>query len=209
MQQCSDAGQVWRTLELCGGRSFPIRALVAWDALSGDVRPVVPAMDQQADGYFANPVPSSQAPDPAGHLGAYGVWRSAGVDTYALTVRGGTHLEWNEIPYVLPSTTYGVRQVDYYTLAWFERFLRPESTRRAEGAWALLRGPVPDGRTDGRDEYAWRADFFSARYLGAFSFRDAQGARRTARDLRAYAGLSPVGDWAGANADRPTERPVG
>jgi hypothetical protein len=25
-------------------------------------------------------------------------------------------------------------------------------------------------------------------------------------DLRAYAGLSPVGDWAGANADAPEAR---
>lgn len=74
------------------------------------------------------------------------------------------------------------------------------------GTRTLLTGPIPDGETGGRDEYAWRANFFSARYLSAFAFADTVGRQRAARDLRAYAGLSPGGDWAGANDDRPAER---
>ncbi|SNR28733.1 hypothetical protein SAMN06265360_101255 [Haloechinothrix alba] len=209
VQECSGSGQRWRSAELCGGRPYPIRAVVAWDALAANVTPVVPAMNQQADGYFLTPQPAPRAPDPTGHLDAFDRWRQAGVDVYDITVRGGTHVEWNEIPYILPTTTYGTRQVGYYTLAWFERHLRPEPERRELGTEALLDGPVPDGHTGGADEYPWRANFFSARYPGAFDFTGPDGNRHAAEDLRAYAGLSPVGDWAGANADRPDERPPG
>jgi hypothetical protein len=206
VQQCSDASELWRDDPVCGGRSFPIRAIVAWDSLSSAVAPTVPAMDQEADGYFLFPQPSFEAPDPSESLHAFEAWRAAGVDTYSFTVRAGTHLEWWQVPYILPSTTYGIRQVDHYTLAWFERYVQGDPARATVATAALLDGPRPDGATGGADELAWRANFFSARRLSAFSFTGADGTHHEARDLRAYAGLSPVGDWAGANADQPAER---
>ncbi|MDV6012328.1 hypothetical protein [Haloechinothrix sp. LS1_15] len=206
VQQCSDAGQAWQDAALCGGESYPIRAVVAWDALSGEVEPVVPAMNQQADGYFFTPHPMPRAPEPTERLGAFDTWRDAGVDAFDLTVRGGTHVEWNEVPYILPATTYGTRQVDFYTLAWFDRQLHPDPQRQELGTRALLEGPVPDGATHGKDEYPWRANFLSARYLSAFDFTGHDGEHHAAGDIREYAGLSPVGDWAGANADRPEAR---
>src|SRR3546814_13342435 len=66
-------------------------------------------MDQRADGYFLNPVPAPEAPDPDAGLAPYRAWRAAGLASYSLAVRGGTHLEWVDVPYILPSTTYGVR----------------------------------------------------------------------------------------------------
>src|SRR5690606_35177998 len=72
VQQCSSAAQLWRTLPVCTGRSFPIKAIVAWDSLSADgVTPVVPAMDQRADGYFLTAAPTPEAPNPAAGLAAY------------------------------------------------------------------------------------------------------------------------------------------
>ena len=69
VQQCSDAGIVWKTQPICLGVSYPIKAIVGWDAVSSrDVVPVVPAMNQQADGYFLNPQPTYTAPDPTAHL---------------------------------------------------------------------------------------------------------------------------------------------
>jgi len=48
-----------------------------------------------------------------------------------MTVRGGTHLEWVDVPYILPSTTYGVDMAAFYTLAWIERYAAPTAPRRA------------------------------------------------------------------------------
>ena len=203
VQQCSDQAELWRTLELCGGRSFPIRAVVGWDSLRGGdtITPVVPGMNQQGDGYFLNPqpTPSFSSDGFDDHLAAHDAWRTAGVDTYSLTVRGGTHLEWAEIPYILPATAYGTDQAEYYTVAWFDRYVHPSKERRTAAARRLLDGPKPEGV---EVEAPWRANYFSAKYLGAFSFHGTGGKLFEATDLRAYAGLSPVGDWAGANADR-------
>ena len=208
VQQCSDAAELWRTLPVCGGRSFPIRAVVAWDGLSPRVTPVVPAMDQLADGHFLVPQPSLEPPAPDANLAAHRRWREAGVDSYSLTIRGGTHLEWVDVPYILPSTTYGVLLAERYTVAWIERYVSPRPGDRRAASAVLADSPRVDGRTGGADELPWTASFLSARSRGAFSFEDARGGHRRTDDLRAYGGASPVGDWAGANADRARPRPV-
>jgi dienelactone hydrolase len=208
VQQCSDQAELWKKLPVCGGRSFPIRAVVAWDRLSPDVIPVVPGMDQQADGYFLNPQPSATAPDPAAHTTALRRWEKAGVDTYALTIRGGTHLEWVDVPYILPSTTYGVLAAEHYTVAWMDRYLSPSASVRNAASATLADAPQVDRRTRGEDQLPWTASFLSARYRGGFSFHDARGGLRVVEDLRAYGGRSAVGDWPGANADTPKVRYV-
>jgi dienelactone hydrolase len=209
VQQCSDASTLWTTLPVCTGRSFPIRAVVAWDRLSDQgVTPVVPSMDQEADGYFLVPQPATTAPDPSAHLHALRTWQKAGIDTYSLTVRGGTHLEWVDVPYILPSTTYGVLAAAHYTLAWMDRYLSTDQAVRNIASAALADGPKVDDVTQGRDQLPWTASFLSANYLGAFDFHDSRGGERVVTDLRAYGGRSPVGDWTGANADRPKARAV-
>jgi dienelactone hydrolase len=208
VQQCSDLGQLWRTLAVCGGRSFPIKAVVAWDSLSPDVVPVVPAMDQRADGYFINPAPTNPAPNPKAHLDSLTRWRKAGLDAYALTIRGGTHLEWTDLPYVLPSTTYGILAAQHYTVAWIDRYLSTDSGVRDAASEALADGPRVDRTTHGRDQLPWSASFLSARFLGGFTFHDSRGGTRVVDDLRAYGGRSKVGDWHGANADQPKVRPT-
>jgi hypothetical protein len=191
VQQCSDRAKLWRTLELCGGRSYPIDAVVAWDALSGSgVTPVVPAMSQQADGYFLFPTTSPTAPDPASSLAGFDLWDKAGVDVYSYVVRGGTHIEWSQVPYTA-ATTYGAPMNAYYTLAWLDRHLPRDSARRKAGQRALLYGP----RREASNPFS--ANHMSTRRYSAFSL----GSLRTT-DIRAWAGRSAVGDWAGSNADR-------
>ncbi|MDQ1375092.1 MAG: hypothetical protein QOJ09_2430 [Actinomycetota bacterium] len=194
VQQCSDEGTAWQTVADCHGQAYPIRAVIGFDALTSDVTPVVPGMNQQADGYFLNPTPSSQAPDRASHLAAHKKWVAAGLDTYSFTVRGGTHLEWSYIPLISMATAYGRHQIGYYTLNWFDRWLAPTQPARDQALTNLLDGPKAEGIAT---EAPWRANDMSARYLGAFSLSG-----QTVVDLRAYGGTSPVGDWAGANADR-------
>jgi dienelactone hydrolase len=228
-QQCSDAAERWREIVDFCTRSFPVRAVVGWDRLQGgDHVPVVPGMDQQADGYFFNPQPTPEAPTPEQQLarvtgGAFADWRAAGVDTYTLTIRGGVHNEFIEVPYILPGTSYGRDLADHYTLAWMDRYVHPDPVRQAAAVERLRSAPIPTAEElESGSVLPWRANQMSARYAGAFSFHDvaapaphrgrkpvAAPTRHEAFDLRAYAGLSAVGDWAGANADRPTVRGTG
>lgn len=141
----------------CGGDLFPgIRAVVAWDALSPDVVPRVPAMDQEADGYFFAPTPAPQPPDPAAHLVALGRWRAAGLPVWSATIRGGTHLEWTDVPYILPATAYGRDFARYYTVAWFEWLVKGDRSARQR----LLAGPTTAGPQ--------HCDNLSLRYRSAF-----------------------------------------
>jgi hypothetical protein len=200
VQQCSDEGTKWQTLALCGGRSFPIRAVVAWDALSGDgVTPVVPAMSQQADGYFLFPTLSPTPPDPRESLDGFNLWKSAGLDVFMYVVRGGTHIEWSQVPYT-SATWYGAAMNAYYTLAWMDRWVPGDAATREAAYTRLVEGPR------GKASNPWSANHFSTRRFSAASINPPRltATIRPIRntDLRRSAGRSRVGDWAGSNADR-------
>lgn len=237
VQQCSDRGDLWARPEAEGGlaefctRSFPIKAVMGFDALTashrGDVTPLVPGMNQQADGYFLNPEPRQEAPDATEQSarldsGAFAAWVDADLDTYALTIRGGTHSEWTEVPFLLPTTTYGTALADYYALAFFDRYVHPDDQRQERALDLLLSGPIQSADERSADSaLPWRANQMSVRHQGGFRLTldrplkmpaaanpAAYEVERstgvvTARDLRVYAGLSPVGDWAGASEDMP------
>jgi dienelactone hydrolase len=200
VQQCSDAAQLWRELDVCLGQSFPIRTVIGWDGLSGGgVTPVVPGMDQRADGYFFNPTPSFTAPNPDGALAAYSRWRDAGLDAMTLVVRGGTHLEWTELPYILPATSYGTELATYYTVAWMDRWVPGSIAVQRAAHAALLEGPIAEA------EDPWSANHLSVRRRSALSLRPPAVTtgpfHLEVADIREWAGRSAVGDWEGANAD--------
>jgi hypothetical protein len=46
------------------------------------------------------------------------------VDSEIISIRNGTHLTYSYIPYVLPANEIGERVAFYYTLAWFDEYLR-------------------------------------------------------------------------------------
>ena len=200
VQQCSDRGTAWRKVAACNGQSFPIKAVVGWDGLRSEgVVPVVPGMDQRADGYFLSPTPAPRAPDPKDALGTYQAWRKAGLDTHLTVVRAGTHLEWSHVPYHGPATRYGDDLAAFYTVAWMDRFVAPTKSVNRDGFRALTKG------LSGRPKNPWSANHLSVRRFSAMTLRT-PGAERgkpafDVIDLRKWAGRSAVGDWAGANAD--------
>jgi dienelactone hydrolase len=200
VQQCSNEGALWQTVPECAGQSFPIRAVVGWDGMSSTVTPVVPGMDQRADGYFLSPSFAPRAPDPKTTLAAFTTWRDAGVDTYTVTVRGGTHLEWSQVPYHGPSTRYGDDLAAYYTVAWIDRWVPRDVRVRQQGFEALVGGPKAEPQAP------WSANHLSVRHLSAMSLRR-PGAEQAPSavdvvDLRKWAGRSQVGHWKGANQDK-------
>lgn len=198
VQQCSEEGEAWRDLtELCNDRSYPIRAVVGWDGLPAGVTPVVPAMEQNADGYFFTTTPQQSAPDPAANLGPFDAWTTAGLDAFSLTVRGGTHLEWCDLPYLLPATTYGTDMATVYTTAWFDRYLAPEDDVREAALQTLLT------TAEAPADEPWSGANLSGSRASAYrltTLADQPSVLQTL-DLRATAGWAAVGDWAAIMAE--------
>jgi hypothetical protein len=116
-------------------------------------------------------------------------------------------LEWIDVPYILPSTTYGIRMAEHYTVAWIDRYTSPDPAVRSRASEILSQDWKVDRVTRGEDQLPWRSSFLSARSVSAYAFNDARGGLRIVHDIRADGGSSPVGDWPAANRDQPRVRP--
>ncbi|QWC86879.1 alpha/beta hydrolase [Nocardioidaceae bacterium] len=127
----------------------------------GRVEPVVPALSIQSEygftvtpwplsgGSSLTPTPSPQGPDPRRERRTgWEAWNRAGVDSLVLVPRASTHLEFTDIPLVLPASRYGQALTSHYVQAWLRRYLQHERNDRAllgrrftyleprnEGAW--------------------------------------------------------------------------
>jgi dienelactone hydrolase len=125
-----------------------VRTLVAWDDLTtvdpkrcaANVR--IPAAFRAktlhtpalatANDYEFNVQPATKVPNPHGGTNGGGIagdagylqLARAGVDAERVSFRNGTHLTYTYIPLVLPSDQLSERFAFYYTLAWFDRYLR-------------------------------------------------------------------------------------
>jgi hypothetical protein len=195
-QECSALAAHWTTIERCGGRSFPIHAVIGWDSLSGafPVKPVAPALDENVDHWYA-PEPRPTRVRASGSSGAFEFWRDAGLDVFTLTIRGGTHEEWADEASPFPATTYGRHLAYFYTLMWLDRYLQTDADRARRAADALLAAPRMPASHPGS------AAYLSVRYLSMFRLTHPTRGRVGTDDVRAWAGRSAVGDWAGANED--------
>jgi dienelactone hydrolase len=119
-----------------------VKAIVAWDDLAtttGSCASNIPAglpADAPADPslttpalgfnseYFLNPEPMTSPPDPQAKAAAYQQLAGAGTDAMQIALRSSMHLEYSYVPYILPASEYGERVAFYYTLAWFDYYLR-------------------------------------------------------------------------------------
>ena len=88
----------------------------------------------------ATPTPMTSNPDPDQHVAgtAYEQLVAASVDTMTITPRASDHYEWGYQPFPanFPSSRYGERVSLYYTLAWFDRYLKHDDTATSR----LIRG---------------------------------------------------------------------
>ncbi len=129
------------------GTDDRVEAVVALDKLtgpdssgaldgSGNV-PVVPALAMQSEygftvspyltsgGSSLNPQPSPDGPDPRRERRTgYDAWRRAGIDSMLVVPRASTHLEYTDIPLVLPASRYGQDLSSHYVQAWLDRYLK-------------------------------------------------------------------------------------
>jgi dienelactone hydrolase len=119
-----------------------VKAIVAWDNLrtpadcEGITVPAehlsssvtrVPGLGISNDyGFWMQP--TDTPPDPLEKQGGYSELAAAGIDTQEVVLRGATHLEYTYIPLVLPASRLGERFASHYTVAWFDRYLKGDTS---------------------------------------------------------------------------------
>ena len=139
-----------------------VKAVVAWDDLAPiditkcaanvtipkayrSTRLHAPALATTND-YEFNVQPATTVPNPHGDSNGGGLdgdagylsLSKAGVDSELVSFRNGTHLTYTYIDLVLPSNELSERFAFYYTLAWFDRYLRGGDPYTAQSAYARL-----------------------------------------------------------------------
>lgn len=121
------------------------RAAVPWDGYGRmsdlAVEPAVPTMFQMAEneeagGPFRSP-PDADGKTPSENAALFG---PSGIDVAAIALRGSTHQEWVYNPFYMNAqlgqfvaSRHGERVGLYYTLAWFDRFLKGAVTTLPRG----------------------------------------------------------------------------
>jgi hypothetical protein len=105
--------------------------------------------------YFLTTQPQTTVPDPhsGGLRGDTGYQQlvAAGLDSMKVAQRGSTHSEYSYATYVLPSSELGERFAFYYTLAWFDQYLKGNQNLlpgQTSGYNRLVFGGTYDGSAD-------------------------------------------------------------
>jgi len=140
-----------------------------------------PALGMSAD-YGLTPTPYTSDPDPLAKSTQSLAYSEAGVDTGEIVIRGGTHYEFSFIPNpAFGGTLRGADQVAWYTAAWFDKYVKKDSTAdrrlltdrwRADSAEAAI-DPNHDGNS------------FSSYYRSRLDVGLAGGGGFLCEDLRA------------------------
>ena len=171
-----------------------VAAVVGLDKLSGGqgagelatgAKPVVPGLAVQSEygftvspwflsgGSSLSPQPSPEGPDPRRERRTgFEPWRRAGVDTMLVVPRASTHLDYTDIPLVLPASRWGQALTSRYVQGWLDHYLKHRDTRSVLLAQRLrYLEPVGSGR--------WAPvtlrtrDLMSYQYCSAYAFRQA------------------------------------
>jgi dienelactone hydrolase len=181
------------------GTDDRVAAVVALDKLTGSgsqgpldgsgIRPVVPALAIQSEYGFTvtpwflsgesslTPQPSPDGPDPRRERRTgYDAWRAAGVDSMLVVPRASTHLEYTDIPLVLPASRWGQALSSVYVQAWLDRYLKHrDNTRHLLGRGFRYLEPAGEGRWE---PVSLRRDrLLSFYYCSAYALATGDGVR--------------------------------
>ncbi|HWF55120.1 MAG TPA: hypothetical protein VG223_10855 [Solirubrobacteraceae bacterium] len=92
-----------------------------------------PGLGISAD-YGLPPLPNTSLPNPLGKSTWSVNYSKAGVDSGEIIIRGGSHLDFSFIPLqAFGASYYGPDIIDWYTTAWFDKYLKHD-----RGADAML-----------------------------------------------------------------------
>lgn len=147
------------TANRLGAEDARVDAVVAWDR-SGRYdlpeRLPVPSLYMLADHGFT-PERRSEPPPPDGYEGDehdpgdkwqdFDRARAQGTDTMKIVLRAATHLDW--VPLVAAASQYGEAVSAYYTIAWYDRYLKGgDDAAVARDAFERLTASGFDGSYD-------------------------------------------------------------
>lgn len=151
----------------------------------GDTVPVVPALAVQSEyGFTVTPYPlsggSSLLPAPGNPVATrerstgYDDWLARGKDAMLIVPRASTHLDYTDIPYVLPASRYGQALTSVYVQAFLDRYLKHQGSD-ASLVGTTLRYLEPAGKGVWKPVTLDRDANLSFYYCSAYSLRS--GAR--------------------------------
>jgi hypothetical protein len=144
-----------------GQEDVRVGAVVSYDnldaTLPADGPKRTPTLFFATDYAFpATPTPMASNPDPVQHIAAtaYEQLVAAGVDVMSITPRASDHYEWGYQPFPanFPSSRYGERTSLYYTLAWFDRYVKGDATATSRLVRAFF-DDTPDRHSIGAGSY--------------------------------------------------------
>ena len=170
-----------------------VQTVVALDKLAGgggsfggsEVTPKVPALAVQSEYGFTvqpywnnhgssltpSPAPPTQGPDPRREQKTgFDAWRAAGVDSMLVVPRASTHLEYTDIPYVLPASRHGQALTSVYVQAWLDRYLKHQGIAPLLATSHRYLEPVAVG--DWQPVTLDRAKLLSFYYCSGWSLKD-------------------------------------
>jgi dienelactone hydrolase len=139
-----------------------------------------PALGMSAD-YGLTPTPYTSDPDPLAKSRQSLAYTQAGVDTGEIVIRGGSHYEFSFIPNVgFPATLRGADQVAWYTTAWFDKYVKGDSSADKRLLTARWRSDAREAAIDPNHD----GNVFSFYYRSRLNVRLASGVRFSCEDLR-------------------------
>lgn len=139
-----------------------------------------PALAMSAD-YFIPPEPNTSDPDPLAKSQESRAYSAAGVDSGEIIIRGGTHYDFDWIPNAgFPATLRGADEINWYTIAWFDKYLRQDPTADPRLLTNRWRNDAQEAAVDPNHD----GNMFSFYYRSRLDMGLAAGGRFDCEDIR-------------------------
>jgi hypothetical protein len=155
-----------------------------------------PALGISAD-YGLPPTPNTSLPDPRFKEQESVAYSRAGVDSGEIVIRGGSHLDFSFIPnQAFGASLRGPDITDWYTSAWFDKYLKHEGAAEA----ALLSNRWRDDPVEAHVDPNHDPNALSFYYYSRLDIHRFNGRVWDCEDLRdGCPGMVPAGDdgWHG------------
>lgn len=172
-----------------GQEDLRVDAVVSWDNIvepltAAEVR--VPGLNFAED--YPDGAPITSEPDPDARNTDFGAYEAAGVDRMQVNIRGGTHREYSYLPELSDATLRGIDMVDWYTSAWFDKYLKGDPSADARLLTDRWRDDAPEAEVDPSGD----GNLFSFYFRSPLAITRSDGAKVACADLRTAAGCPLV-----------------
>lgn len=139
-----------------------------------------------ANDYGLTQTPFTSSPNPEARASAFNEFAAAGVDAMQLVTRGGSHFEYsfipgNTAPDQLANATYrGIDMATWYTIAWFDKYVKGDSTADARLLTSRWCNDLPEKAVDTRSD----GNMYSFYLKSKTNFAKSGGGRAVIDSLR-------------------------